>query len=248
MADQSLTDTNFQKWRDGLTRAVTNPKWNGWDCEIQMAVNEYNRHLSGKAGYVSLDWKMIKAMVWVETGANHSEWKVKPLQIGVMGDPGLHALLSSKEGGDLILLPEWKERMTISSVRTNPSHNIRAGIGYLLMRMANFKYVSVVAGDGKIHEIKVKPGDSLAKIASAQQSTLEVMQKLNPTAVVLRPGQSVKVQKAHIKQVITSWRAVTVMSVAVQYNSMRRDKNYGRKLSHAYDLVGQGLGVSSCAY
>lgn len=34
-----------------------------------MAVNEYNQHLSGKAGNVSLDWKLIKAMVWVKTGA-----------------------------------------------------------------------------------------------------------------------------------------------------------------------------------
>ncbi len=40
-----------------------------------MAVNEYNQHLSGKAGNVSLDWKLIKAMVWVKTGVQ----PLKPL-------------------------------------------------------------------------------------------------------------------------------------------------------------------------
>lgn len=100
MTAQSVTDAKFERWQDGLTNAAANAKWNDWDCEIQMAVN---RHLSGKAGYVSLDWKMIKAMVWVETGANDSEWKIKPMQIGVTGDPGLRALLSGKEGGDRLL-------------------------------------------------------------------------------------------------------------------------------------------------
>ena len=57
---------------------------------------------------------------------------------------------------------------------------------------------------------------------------------------------TVKVQKAHVGQVITGWRAVTAMSVAVRYNSMTRDKNYARKLTHAYDLISQGQGAS-CA-
>lgn len=245
MTDKSLMDAKFEHWRDGLTHATGSAKWNSWDCEIQTAVNEYNQHLSGKAGYVSLNWKMIKAMVWVETGANHSEWNVKPMQIGVTGDPGLRALLSGTEGGELILTPAWKGRLTFSSARVNPSHNIRAGIGYLLMRMANFEHQSVVANDARIQVIKVQPGDSLAKIASVQGSTLEVMQKLNPRATILRPGQSVKIQKASVQRVIKSWRPVTAMSVAVRYNSMRRDKNYANKLDHAYGLVSQGQ-VASC--
>lgn len=114
------------------------------------------------------------------------------------------------------------------------------------MRMANFEHVSIVAKDAKVQEVIVKPGDSLAKIASAQESTLEIVQKLNPHAAVLRPGQSVKVQKARVGQVITSWRAVTAMSVAVRYNSMSRDKNYARKMGHAYDLISKGQGAS-CA-
>ena len=121
-----------------------------------MAVNEYNRHLFGKAGYFPLDWQLIKVMVWVETGANNSEWNTKPMQIGVVGGPGMTAFLSGKEGGDLILPLALKGRLTTGSVRTIPAHNIRAGIGYLLMRTANFECQSALGSDAKICEITVK--------------------------------------------------------------------------------------------
>jgi len=65
MAVQAPSKTGYEKWKDGITRAVGDIKWDAWDCEIQMAVNEYNRHLMGTAGYRPLDWKIIKAMLWV---------------------------------------------------------------------------------------------------------------------------------------------------------------------------------------
>ena len=55
--------TGFEKWQDGLNAAVANDKWDAYDCEIQTAVNEFNRHLGGTAGYRSLDWQLIKAML-----------------------------------------------------------------------------------------------------------------------------------------------------------------------------------------
>lgn len=81
--------------------------------------------------------------------------------------------------------------------------------------------------------------DAYERVDNGHYVEWPVEKKLNPTAAVLRPGQSVKVQKANVGQVITSWRAVTAMPVAVRYNSMNRDKNYARKLSHAYDLISQ---------
>lgn len=149
--------TSLSEWQDGLTRAVGDAKWHAWDCEIQAAVNEYNRHLSATAGYLSLDWRTIKAVAWIETGASHPQWRIKPLQIGVQGDPGLWSLLSGNEGGDLIIPPIWKSRLTMSSATTMPSHNIRAGNGYLLMRMANYEYHSVLDRDAKVYEVKVAP-------------------------------------------------------------------------------------------
>ena len=239
MTVQAPPKTGFEKWQEGINRAVGDARWNSLDCEIQMAVNEYNRHLAGTAGYTSLDWQIIKAMAWVETGANHSEWHARPMQIGVEGDPGMTSLLSGREGGDLILPPAWKGRLTTGSVRTLPAHNIRAGIGYLLMRMAHFEYRSQPDEDAKVHEVVVKPGDSLDKIARVHASTVEVLRQLNPTAAVLRPGQVLKYQKASMRRVITSWRHLSTATIAQRYNG-GGDANYTKKLDHALSLVRTG--------
>ena len=143
----AMQKTGFQKWQDGISMAARDAKWDSWDCEIRSAVNEFNRHLSDTQGYAQLYWRLIKAMVWTESGAEHRQWTRKPMQIGVSGDPGLAALLSGDEGGDLILPPTWKKRLTSGSAKTIPAHNIRAGIGYLLMRLANFEYRRVDAGE-----------------------------------------------------------------------------------------------------
>lgn len=239
MAIQAPPKTGFEKWQDGIDKAIGDAKWNTWDCEIQMAVNEYNRHLSRTAGYFPLDWQIIKAMLWVETGADDSEWNTKPMQIGVIGDPGLTSFISGKEGGDLILPSVLKGRLTTGSVRTIPSHNIRAGIGYLLMRMANFEHRSVLGPDPKVHEVTVKAGDSLDKIAGTQGSTIDTLRKLNPTATVLRPGQVLKYQKASVQRVIAGWRQISTVLIAQRYNG-GGDPSYAKKLDYALSLMRKG--------
>ena len=204
-----------------------------------MAVNEFNHHLAGKAGYFPPHWQLVKAMAWVETGAASDKWMSNLMQIGVLTDPGLNALLSGNEGGSLILPPAWQPRLTTSSVRTIPSHNIRAGIGYLLMKIATFAIKSVPDADTKIYEISVKAGDSLDKIAKVQGSTIEVMKRLNPTAHVLRPGQILKYQKASIKKVIVSWKHITTSSIATYYNG-GGDSLYAKKLDYALTVIRKG--------
>ena len=243
MTVQAAPKTGFEKWQEGINQALSNTKWNAWDCEIQLAVNEYNHHLSGTSGYMPLDWQLIKTMLWVETGASSSEWNSKPMQIGVAGDPGLTSFLSGKEGGDLILPTAWKGRLTMGSVRSIPAHNIRAGIGYLLMRMANFEHRNVLAADAKVYEVTVKPGDSLDKIAKAQGSAIETLKKLNPTATVLRPGQVLKYQKASVQRVIANWRHISTTLIAQRYNG-GGDPNYAKKLDYALSLVRQGKAVA----
>jgi hypothetical protein len=202
-----------------------------------MAVGEFNQHLGSTTGYRQLDWSVIKAMLWTESGAASPEWRTKPMQIGVPGDPGLSSFLSGREGGELIVPPKWQGRLTIGTVRSMPSHNIRAGIGYLLMRMANFEFESVLAADGKaIHEVTIKRGDSLAMIAKAQGSTPEIMKKLNPKDKVLRPGQSLKFQKGSMQRVITGWRQITTDQIARRYNG-GGDPNYAKKLDYALGLL-----------
>lgn len=236
--------TNFEKWQDGINRAAGNPKWDVWDCEIQLVTREYNHHLSGVAGYRELDWKLIKAMIWVETGAESKKWSTNPIQIGNPGDPGLRSLLTGKEGGELIIPPNWKNRLTIGTATTIPAHNIRAGIGYLLMRTANYSFKSVAESDD-IHEIKVEPGDSIAAIAKENGSTIEVIQRLNPTAKNLQPGQVLKIQKASMKKYISSWDRVTSSSIARKYNV--GDPMYAQKLDYALSKIRKGT-FGLCTY
>ncbi|MDA8454933.1 LysM peptidoglycan-binding domain-containing protein [Acidovorax sp. GBBC 3334] len=239
MAVQASPKTGFEKWQEGINGALDDARWSSWDCEIQMAVNEYNRHLSGVAGYTSLDWQLIKAMVWVETGAENSQWMTKPMQIGVVGDPGMSSLLSGNEGGDLILSTEWKARLTPITVRTNPAHNIRAGIGYLLMKAGNYEYRSVPNADARVYQVTVKPGDSFDKIARSQGITVEILKQLNPGSMVLRPGQVLKYQKASMQRVITNWRNLSTNMVAQRYNG-GGDPNYAKKLDYALSLIRKG--------
>ncbi|GLU32638.1 LysM domain-containing protein [Trinickia caryophylli] len=237
--------TGFEKWKATLDKAVGDPKWNEHDCDIRAAVTEFNSHLSGTAGYVALDWRLIKAMAWTETGAARDEWNTKPMQIGVPGDPGLTSLLTGNEGGDLILPPAWKARLTVASVKSLPGHNIRAAIGYLLMRMANFDYKTVPAADTKVYEVKVKPGDSFDRIAKAQGTTVDMLKKANPKAAVLKPGEVLQFQKASTARVITSWRAISTASIAQRYNG-GGDPNYAKKLEYALNLVRQ-VKETACA-
>ena len=232
---QTPPKTGFEKWKDGVDKAVGDAKWDSWDCEIQRTVNEYNRHLSKTPGYMPLDWLLIKAMLWVENNPAKPDWNIKPLRIGVPGDAGLPAFLGAEEGGDLILPPIWKGKITANSARTLPVHNIRAGIGYLLMRMAYYdKNRSVLDDDTKVYEATVKLGDDFGKIAKTYGSTDEVLKKLNPTAIptALRNGQVLKYQKASRKQVIIGWRSFSTNTVALRYNSMRQDPHYAEKLNH----------------
>ncbi|WP_198088851.1 LysM domain-containing protein [Variovorax sp. E3] len=221
-------------WEDGIDKA--DDAWDAYDCELRAAVGEYNRHLASSPGFVPLDWKVVKAMLWVETGAKNPKWRTRPMQIGNEGDPGLQSLLLGNEGGDLVVPPSMRPYLSIESARQQPAQNIRAGIGYLLMRMANFAFKSVPGPDARVLEITAAPGDSLDRIAKAQGSTLEVMKKLNPSVGVVHAGDVLKYQKASIQRVITGWNPLSAGSIAQRYNS--GDSRYASKLQHAARVLG----------
>ncbi|MFC3458776.1 LysM peptidoglycan-binding domain-containing protein [Massilia haematophila] len=165
------------------------------------------------------------------------------MQIGVAGDPGLKALLSGTEGGELILPPSWQARLSFGSVTTIPSHNIRAGVAYLLMRMAYFEHRTVLAADASMVEaVKVSPGDSLAKLARKHGSTPEILKQLNNGVSTLQVGQTLKFQKGRLERVIIGWRPISTTMIAQRYNG-GGDPNYARKLDHALTLITKGGNV-----
>ena len=178
----SANRSPFDKWKDGIDAAGRFPaQWNAWDSEIRRTVDAYNRHLSSTLGYHPLDWRWIKAIIWVETGAHNPAWTCQPMQIGNPGDPGLTSLLSGKEGGDRIMPPAWKGRLTVGSVRSNPVANIRACVGYVLMRMANFRMDTVADPNSRIEKVMVTASNNnLWNIARNTGTTVKNLQSLNP--------------------------------------------------------------------
>ncbi|WP_338768619.1 LysM domain-containing protein [Massilia sp. METH4] len=236
---------SFEMWKDGLIKGVGQAKWHTYDCEIKTSISEFDRHLAGSPGYVIVDWRLVKAMLWVETGAGHIQWRVKPMQIGVLGDPGLDALLGGKEGGDIIMPPSLKATLDHNAARTIPSYNIRAGIAYLLMRMAKFEFRSVVSDDPKIYEAPVNRGDSMARIAKVCGTTTDILRQLNPKATILRPGQVLLYRKGAVQRVIVGWLPFAIEDVAKLYNG-GGDVRYAEKLSFALKLVKYGS-EATCA-
>lgn len=229
--------TGYDKWLDTVSAAASDPAWSEYDDQIKVLVLEFNQRLA-KPGLVgpNLDWRLIKAMVWVESGGpTNAAWKTRPLQIGNPGDPGLSALLGHNDGGELILTAT--QRTTIQAGASTPAANLLAGTAYLLMRAAISNFQSVASTtDPRTYEVTVKPGDSLDRIARTNGTTIQMLQSMNPTAAgIIRPGQVLKYRKAAIQRVITGWHLITTTFAAQKYNV--GDPKYKDKLDHCLKLM-----------
>jgi hypothetical protein len=222
-------ESGLQRWQVGIDRAGA--AWDVYDCDLRSVVSEYNRHLVDTNGYFPLDWKIVKAMLWVETGGGSPDWRRKPMQIGNHDDPGLASLLLGDEGGQLIIPPSMQPGLSMGSATSDPVQNIRAGVGYLLMRHAIYANQSVLSADTRIHEVTAAPGDSLDRIAKAQGSTAEVMKRLNPSVHTVHAGDLLRYQRATVKRVITGWRPLSADGIARRYN--RGDSRYAEKMGYA---------------
>lgn len=243
---QSKPKTTYELWQDTIDSALSDSTWQDYDCDIQRIVSQFNRHLSGIAGYIPLDWQLIKAMVWTESGGPDSRaWANNPIQIGNPGDPGLTALFSKTEGGMLIIPPELQNKLTMSSTRISPQMNISAGVAYLLMRLAKFDFATVNDPlDKRTYDVSVKSGDTLERIAKLNGTTVETLRKSNSSTNVLRPGQSLKYQKASIQKIITRWTAVSTTSVARLYNV--GDPLYAKKLAYCLSIMQKEKQEAQC--
>ncbi|WP_420994411.1 LysM peptidoglycan-binding domain-containing protein [Cupriavidus sp. 30B13] len=244
MAVTTQLSAGRDRWREGIDNATGNEKWDMHDCCIRSVVDEFNGHLADQPHYFPLDWHLIKAMIWVETGAGSPLWEQNPIQMGNPGDPGLNALLDGKEGGDLILPLALRGVLNRGSVSTSTKNNIRAGVGYLLMRLADFAIKSIPNSDRRTYEVKVRPGDNLDRIARMQGTTIEMMKALNPGAHILRPGQTLMYRKASMKKVIVGWKPRTTSNIARYYNG-GGDARYAEKLSYVLPLIRQ-RNITTC--
>ena len=234
----------FELWKQGVDRAPGDSRWSRHDCAVLTTLAAFQLHLQQTPGWQPIDPAWIKAMLWVETGAGSREWYRKPLQIGVPGDAGLGALLSGMEGGDEVLPPGLKARLSKAAVLTIPETNIVAGIGYLLMRLATYEHQSIPVPGSHVVPHTIRPGENLERIARTAGSTADWLKRLNPSAGILRPGDRLLVQRASLQRVVTGWRLITRAFLQDRYNG-QGDLTYARKVAYALQIV-RKVGIDIC--
>jgi hypothetical protein len=213
MANHPCTDKGFKFWANGLEDAKINPDWDAYDTHIQRLVSRYNDYLLGKGGYVPIDWRLIKAMIWTETGVRYEHgkpWKKVPMQIGVRSDPGMHDLLTNPNR-KLVVLPDLWLDLTPSKITSNPYINIEAGTSLLFLRMAHFGLVNV---PDKLKTDK----QSLADTTHSHKTH----HRAHP-----RPKKIMA---------ITAWRPFTSQMIYMRYN-YPGDACYAHKLDYSLQLI-----------
>lgn len=164
--------------------------------------------------------------------------KTNPLQIGVPRDPGLYALLYGSEGSELIVPPcyvLWAE-----GVRKIPKQNIVAAVGYMIMRMADYGFATVLDPDSRVFDVTVGRGDNLSTLVRKHRSTLDTLQKLNPGVHMVKEGQILKCQRASIQKVIVGFKPFILTTIARRYNGNGQptgDALYSTKLEYEMDAI-----------
>lgn len=233
----------FELWKRGIDKAATDPKWDQWDCLIIQTLAEYRMHITSisRQCHLVVDWWLIKAILWVETGAENPAWKMRPMQIGNLGDAGMDDLLS--ERGRVIVPPTMWHSFSRGAIRTNPTINIRAGIGYLILRASHFNWQSVPDADTKVYEVAVKPGDTLDKIAHSNHTTQEVLRQMNTNIAILNIGQKLRYRKAKMRQMVTKIDLITLSFIASKYNG-GGDPLYLKKLEYVFPIIKGKVNVS----
>jgi hypothetical protein len=237
------TDGRLSKsWKDTVDDAITNKDWDLYDQLIQKEVADYNKRLTGSPGYSPVDWLLVKAIVWVESGGPKTRaWKGRVMQIGNLGDKGYTALKNGvvgryarSEGSELIISPELCTDIVRNVPINTPATNIRAGIAYLFTRMATTTYKTFE--DGPIETTSLRQNENFAVVANRVGSTTEVIVRLNNhlNPKRLPPGIDIKYRKARVERIISAWKSFTVENIADLYNV--GDELYADKLNYVLGL------------
>ena len=244
--------SSLEEWKSGREKAIGNPDWYIYDNTIRKLVSEINQHLSMSKNieqYKPLDWKLIKAMIWTETGANSPAWKTRTMQIGNIGDDGiLEVTVPARPRKYNIIVPKsWDKYLKNKSdmIKNNPEHNIRAGISLLMIKMSETEKDKTVYDDEKEYTYEIVKGDrGYSTIATKIGTTQGVLTTLNGVKVI-HPGDKLKYKKAHLEQYIPGWFLFTPENIQKQYNidptkaqpGHRGDHTYADKIRFTYDLL-----------
>jgi len=242
----------LEEWKSGREKAIGNPDWYIYDNTIRKLVSEINQHLSMSKNieqYKPLDWKLIKAMIWTETGATSAAWKTKTMQIGNNKDDGiLEVTVPARPRKYNIIVPRnWDKYLKNKGdmIKTNPEYNIRAGIALLMIKMSETEKDKTVYDNEKEFTYEVVRGDlGYSSIAKKIGTTQGVLTTLNGIKAI-HPGDKLKYKQAHLEQYIPGWKLFTPQNIQIQYNgdpkrataSKPGDLNYADKFEYVYGLI-----------
>ena len=96
LAAQLEADVRAVQKAQNPARALS---WNAYDQDTQNIMLQYNDYLRNTPGYQSLDWQLIKAMLWVETSPT------APMQSANKGDVGWSDMMNNGDKMSPIMPP-----------------------------------------------------------------------------------------------------------------------------------------------
>jgi len=240
LAREAAIDYKSRSIRKLAENPLFDPRWSKYDETIKKEVAYYNDFFSKHypEGFQPLDWRRVKAMLWVEVEGpdvpNPIEWLVWPMQIGRKRlDPGMPAVKYGLENTDRYVPEDL--RYKLQHQRMTAELNIRAGVGYLYDRaIANWKNLWRVT-DPTVQEYQVQPGDTLEGIAKAKHTTVgELLQDNNlnkDTATSIRPNDRLKYRLATEVPQWYDWP-----TASFRYNA-RGNPNYAAEVERNYRKI-----------
>lgn len=226
---QSVENTPFP------ARALS---WNAYNQDIQSTVSAYNSYLQNTPGFSQLDWHLVKAMVWAETGpyALEHQWEKAPMQSANPGDLGWPDLMRQRDKMQDIVPPSL--RSAVASARLTPQNNLAAGIAILLLHAAIWG-PKIIVDKKNVKTVTTQKNDSLYAIARRLGITEQVLKDMKNSGTrldPLRPGMVLKYAPAKTVIAITGWRSISPQSTYALYNH-HPGSGYGEKVQFLYDLI-----------
>lgn len=229
-----------KRWTNTIDTSLNEPGARKYDAVIERIVSEYNTRLASTPDYVAADWKLIRAMAWVESGGpKGAQWNGRVMQIGNSGDPGFGALKKGEGATPLVVAPDTLAKLANPKAGdiNEPFFNIEVGIAYLWVRLCKTD-VGTIIDDPAVHDHTVGPkGEIASKLAQHEGTTLADLADSNPGVNLnrLKPGSVLHFHKSHNGRRIKGWMAFTTDNVARTYNV--GDPAYAEKLRYVMSKV-----------
>ncbi len=246
-ADPIISDPRFRM-------SLEDSRWNEYDETIKKEVTYYNQKFSGRGdGFVPLDWRYVKAMLWTECLAGpgsvknikaQNEWNGSPMQIGRRAADAGYIVVSGKSNDSdterTFFVTPTELRQAIQGKSKMVGHlNVRAGIAYLYI-------VAIVSMVDKpqdtiddttvltyTYQKSDKGLDSIAKKLGTTSRNIAANSGITLTSI-LHAGDILRYQKAKADRVPSGWVNWKI-AIVDKYNY--GDPLYELKVDNAYRII-----------